>query len=98
MDSSRTRIESFPRRLFAPLIWRRILTRKRRLHLGLILGKRTHVAFLPKRCELAGNARNTASVAHCRPPVSVSAAGELGEAFEIAPFGDLRRPGREVVA
>src|SRR3954449_3119761 len=31
-------------------------------------------------------------------PVSVSAAGELGEAFEIAPFGDLRRPGREVVA
>src|SRR3954466_15684413 len=31
-------------------------------------------------------------------PVSVSAAGELGEAFEIAPFGDLRRPGREIVA
>src|SRR4051794_21582083 len=48
-----------PEAAICPLIWRRILTRKRRLYLGLILGKRTHVAFLPKCCELARNARNT---------------------------------------
>src|SRR5258708_38466001 len=52
-----------------------------------------------KTQRVARNARNTTfRGAHCRPPMSASAAGELGEAFEIAPFGDLRRPGREIVA
>src|SRR4030081_3366377 len=89
MESSRT---SWNRAelVIRPVIWRSILTRKRRMRHSFVLAKRTHVAFLPHEA--------IAPRRHYRSRGRGSASGELGEALEIAPFGDLRRPGREIVA